>query len=359
MGRENKQIIRLAFFLLFIAACKKDKPAPLTTPPTFAGNDVYIVCEGSLGNGNASLSLYDAAAKVSYEDVYKTANNNQSLGDVFQSMVRIGDKLFLCINNSDKVLVINHADHKLAGTISVPKPRYILPINETKAYVSTLFSNKVYIINPSTYTVTGSFPMPYQNPEGMLLFNNNAYICTWDTACSKLYKVNTATDKIEQEIDLAGKAPQEVLPDANNKLWVLSGNVTKGKKAALTCVEPGDGHIIHSFVFPDKADVIRPVFNKAKNTLYFIEVNYSGGTDFNGVYRMDIGDNQLPAQPFLAAQQYQYFWALGIDPRTDNIYIGDPKGFVQKGSVSVYDAGGIKTTSFEVGIGPGHFYFNE
>ena len=74
---------------------------------------------------------------------------------------------------------------------------------------------------------------------------------------------------------------------------------------------------------------------------------------------MGIHDAALPAQPFVAAKQYQYFWALGVDPVTGNIYVGDPKGFVQKGSVYIYQQDATLIKTFSVGLGPGHFYFDE
>ncbi|WP_336518637.1 YncE family protein, partial [Pollutibacter soli] len=168
--------------LIFFSACVKDKPAEPALPVnTDTAGNVYIVCEGSLGNGNASLSVYQSNDGQISNDIYQ-AINGQPLGDVFESMQRIGDKLFLCINNSDKVVVIEAASKKQVTSISVPKPRHILQVSDTKAYVSTLFSNKVYTINPQTYEVTGSMDMPAQNTEAMLFYKGAAYFCTWDTA---------------------------------------------------------------------------------------------------------------------------------------------------------------------------------
>lgn len=358
MGRKSfEAVVVVLVLLLAFSACKKDKPDATTKAPIASvGNSVYVVCEGSLGSGNAELSLYDRSANEAYEDVYKSANG-QDLGDVFQSMELVGNKYFLCVNNSDKIVVLDTATRKQVATISVPKPRYILSVGTNKAYVSTLFSNKVYIIDPETYSVTGTIAMPFQNPEGMLLNNNKAYICTWDTACRSIYTINTTTDKIEHEMPIAGAAPQNVLSDANGKLWVLSGNITKGKQSALTCIDPSNNSIIKSFAFSGKSDAIRPVFNNAKDQLYFIEVDYNGGTANNGIYRFGISDAALPSTPFVAAKQYQYFWALGIEPVTDRIYVGDPKGFTQRGSVYIYDANGQQLNQFNVGVGPGHFYF--
>ena len=72
---------------------------------------------------------------------------------------------------------------------------------------------------------------------------------------------------------------------------------------------------------------------------------------------MGIHDAALPAQPLIAARALQYFWALGIDPATGHIYVGDPKGFIQNGDVHIYTQNGTAIDSFAVGLGPGHFYF--
>lgn len=359
MGRTYFQNIISGILIVSIqSACVKDKPAePDTKPPAAAeatGN-VYTVCEGSLGNGNATLYMYNYKNSTDFGNVYESVNTGSKLGDVFQSMRRIGDKWCLCINNSDKVLVLDSAKKQI-GSINIPKPRYILPVSDTKAYVSTLFSNKVYIINPQSMSVSGTIDMPYQNPEFMVMRNNKAYISTWDTACGNIYTIDIATDKVQDVIAINNRAPHGMAVDKDGNLWVVSGNVYKGKPAAITQLDDKD-KVMKTFYFSAKSDVIKPVFNLAKDILYFIEVDYNGGTDNNGIYRMGINDTQLPQMPFVSAQKFQYFWALGIAPQSGNIYIGDPKGFIQKGAVLVFDANGKQVNNFTVGVGPSSFYF--
>ncbi len=359
MGRKNYQVVNHYWLvlLLFFAACVKDKPNPPEPPAIVdSADNVYIVCEGSLGNGNSSLSLYQVQSGSVVEDIYKTINDEE-LGDVFQSITPIGDKLFLCVNNSDKIVVLNKHDHKRVGTINIPKPRYMLPINNNKAYVSSLFSKKLYVIDPQAMSVTKDIDLPYENAEGMLLRNSTLYICPWDTATDKVLMMDVNTDEIIQTITVAGRAPQEAVTDKNGKLWVLSGNAYKGKDGALTCIDPVSNTVVRSYLFEHKVDPIRIVTNNAKDQLYFIEVDYNGGTKNNGLYRMGIDDKSLPSQALVPAAKFQYFWALGIEPLTDKIYLGDPKGFVQKGSVGIYNTNGVKEKEFAVGIGPGHFYF--
>lgn len=355
MGREAYKVVTILLSCLLLLSCVKDKP---NSPAAAGSGNVYVVCEGSLGNGDGSLYQYDSKQGVVSGDRYYDVNK-QPLGDVFQSMERIGDELFLCINNSDRIVVVDAVTLQLRGTISVPKPRYILKISSTKAYVSTLFSNKVYIINPQSLQVTGSIDMPYQNTEGMMLYNNKAFICTWDTATNKLYTVDVTVDKISDSIVLAGCAPQEILMDKEYKLWLLSGNNPKGKSCAFSRIDPNDDRLIKSYVFPKQADPVRPVMNRTNDSIYFIGADFNGGTQYNGIFRMSIYDASLPLIPFIAAKKYQYFWALGIDPATGYIYVGDPKGFIQKGTVSVYKADATLVSQFSVGVGPGHFYFDK
>lgn len=354
MGGKSYKTVIASLFLL--GSCIKDKPAAPVTTGT--GGSTYVICEGNFGNGDATLYSYDRAKDTTNGDLYKQLNN-QSLGDVFQSMTRIDDQFFLCINNSDKVVVLNAADRKQIGTINLPKPRYILPISETKAYVSSLYDNKLYIINPQSLQVTGSIVLPARNPEGMTLYNNEAIICTWDTLSNNIYTVDVLSDKLSKTIKLAGYAPQAALLDKQQMLWVLSGNKEKKRTAYLTRLDPSTGTTLKSFQFSSDVDAIKPVFNKTKDTLYFIEVDYKGKVGNNGIYRMSIDATNLPSQPFVAAKQYQYFWALGIDPATGQIFVGDPKGFIQKGSIFIYQQDGTLKRTLTVGLGPGQFYFDQ
>jgi hypothetical protein len=341
-----------------VVACKKDKPAAgiASLPGSDTGN-VYVVCEGNYGAGNASLYIYQPNHDSVFGDIYKTANGSP-MGDVLESMLRIGDQLFLCVNNSNKILVIDAHTWKLQATIPVSQPRYILQVSPTKAYVSSLYNDSVFILNPETLHITGAIKLPHASAEKMCLYYDHVFCCSWDTASNDIYEINAGTDRIEQAIRVAGYAPQEALLDKEQMLWVLGGDQPAGKTATLTRIDPSTGATLASYTFPASADALKAVMNPTRDTLYFIEDNYYNGTTNNGIYRMDIHATSLPATPFITPGPNTYFWALGIDA-ANNIYIGDPKGFTQRGTVSIYHPDGILQHTFTVGLGPGHFYFDE
>lgn len=351
MGKNGYQI--LIAFCLFFLSCKKENNSLL--PPTTSGTKVFVVCEGSLGNGNAQLDFYSPTKDSFYQNVFENINGF-SLGDVFQSMSFIDNKYFLCINNSDKIQVMDTPLYSLAS-INVPKPRYLTPVTANKAYVSSLFSNRIFVLNTATYQIEDTIFFTYKNTESILKYGNDVWVCAWDTANQNLYKVDATSNTIIDSFSIGVAAPQEIILDKENKAWVLAGNVAKGKNVSLVRVDLNNKQVLQTFTFLTSADVVKPVFNNAKDTLYFIEVNYSGGAQNNGVYRMNIHDNQLPIQAFIPALQNQYFWALGINPWNSDVYIGDPKGFVQKGAMVIYGTDGVLKKQFACGVGPGHFFF--
>lgn len=356
---KRAALVLLCFNFLLLSACVKDKPQPQNTEiSNSSGRKIWVANEGSLGNGNASLSFILPDKDSIYNNIFE-GKNNQSLGDVFESMLLVGNRLFMAINNSDKIQIIDKDNFTSLGTISVQKPRYMVVVDSHKMYVSSLFYADINIVDPTTLQVTGSIQTDYPNTEGLLVFNQKVYACNWDTACNYLYEINPENNQIVKRIFIAGYAPQQVLADKEGKLWVLAGNTEKGKPATLTRIDPVSGSILQSFHFPAAADVMKPCWNAGKDTLYFLEVNYNGGTSNNGVFRMDIHAQTLPANPLVQAKSLQYFWALGVDSTTGKIYVGDPKGFIQRGSVLVYDNNGNLLQTYAAELGPGFFLFEK
>ncbi len=344
-------------WLLLLAACRDRQPDELPRPDvTDLERKVYVICEGNMGSGNSALTLYLPEKDSVYEDVFRMANQYE-LGDVFQSMTAIAGDYWLCINNSDKIVIIDTGNWKVKKEIQVSKPRYIQPVNTQQGYLSSLFDNKLYTLDLQTMQVSGSISLPAKNPEGMLLYQGRLFVCAWDTTSRELFGLDPVSGQIIQRTILDGVAPQSIVADKNGKLWVLSGNAAANKRSFITQIDPVSGSILKSFSFSGKGDLIRPVWNKTKDTLYYIAVDYNSGTAKNGVYRMGIDENALPDRPFVAAGAYQYFWALGIDPVTGNVYVGDPRGFIQKGIVYIYRSDGSLAGQFSSGVGPGHFYF--
>lgn len=358
MIQHLKGLLLFCCCITLFTACVKDKPNPGNNGnPTTDDRKILIANEGVFGNGNASLSYINTVTDSIINNVYSAANNTP-LGDVLQSLAVWDNKLYLVVNNSNKIVIVDKKTFVKQGEISVNQPRYIQFVDQHKAYITSMYGRRIFVLNPTTNQITDTITTTNKNNEGITMLNNKVYVCPWDTGINFIYEIDPATNAISRQITTGGYAPAQVLIDKNQKLWVLGGNHTYNKTATLTQLDPVSGSIIKTITFSNDADLIKPVFNPGRDTLYFIGVDYQGTANtYNGIYRMPITATQAPTQAFIAAQQLQYFWALGIDPATGLIYVGDPKGFIQKGSVLVYRPDGTPVKQFLAELGPGYFYF--
>lgn len=351
-----KKIIGLIVYCGLLQSCEKDKPQPKPNPTEQEGRKVLIANEGSLGNGNASLSAYNIVEQQIRNNLYLDANQ-ETLGDIFQSISLINNELYLVINNSNKIIVVDPLTYKKTATIEIRQPRHILDLGDGLALVSSFYFSKLYLLNTNSKTIVKETPMPYPHVEGMTTIGNQTYICNWDTACNKVYIYDHLSQQITDSISIAGKAPQSIIADKNNQLWVLAGNKEKNTASTITLLAPSSKQIVRSFSFPASADLIKLTANTAKDELYFLGVNYDFQQSYNGLYKFKITDTAIATTPFITAQSYQYFYGIGIDPKTNNIYLSDPNGFIQKGDVYIFDQNGTGLQQFETELGPSSFYF--
>jgi DNA-binding beta-propeller fold protein YncE len=329
----------------------KEKEEPIDT----VGRQVLILNEGSYGNGNASLSLYNITTGDIAQNIYEYYNNNEILGDILQSAVTIDNRIFLTINNSNKIVVIDKTTFKKIATIELVQPRYILPISEELAYVSTIYHSKIHIINTQTYQVVGSITMPYPNTENMLLDTKGfVYVCNWDKANNKLYQINANAHTITDSIVLAGNAPHSILTDKENNMWVFGGNKVYHATSTISVIQ--DNKLHKSYTFPQEAEIVKPVYNSRNDRFYFINVDYEYKTT-QGIYSLHTDDESVPGTPLIPTAKFQYFYHITLDTATQQLYISDPKGFIQNGDILIYNLDGVKQHTIPVGMGPNQLLF--
>jgi hypothetical protein len=355
---SGKKIAILIHCIMVVGlfSCVKDRPHPPDYPlPPPTERRALIANEGAFGNGNAALSVFDFEKDSLYNNVFFN-KNQQHLGDVLQSITIVKDYIFLALNNSDKITVIDRHDYSFIKNIPVRKPRYMLQVSTDKLYVSSLYYPEINIIDLNSLEHSGKIATDFPNTEGMILLDEKVYACNWNIACNYIYVIDPEQDQIIDRIPIAGYAPQQIVADREGDLWVLAGNIQLQARASLSRISPS-GVMTKSFLFPTGADIIKPAFNPTRDTLYYIGVNYDGGTENNGIYRMPIDADQLSQEAFIAAQPFQYFWGLGIDSVSGKIFIGDPKGFIQQGFLSVYNTSGQLLASYPTGVGPGYIHF--
>jgi hypothetical protein len=347
--------MRLIIYILIIGSllsCSKTELGPqcenCPKEPITATNftDVLIVNEGNYTNGNASLSFYKSETQEVYHHVYSNANTGIPLGDVAQSALQIGNKLYVVVNNSSKIEVLNANNFETIQTINgFNSPRYILPINNQKAYVSDLYANAISILDLNTHTISGTIPTNGWT-EKMLLHNDTAYVCNYNN--SKILIINTATNTIVGDIS-TGKGVNSIALDKNNKIWVLCNGGINEETPRIIQFNPANRAIEKTISFASiTQSPTNLVFNDTKDEFVFINQD---------VFKMSINDNSIPSTPFITRASGSLFYGLSISPVNNEIYIADAKDYVQKGDVYRYSYSGNLIHQFEAGIIPDDFLF--
>ena len=330
--------------MTLLGACRKDKPEPPDDRPLTAGQGgVYVVNEGNFQCGNASVSYYDIATGNSTEDLYAPANGN-GLGDVLQSMALHNGRAYLVVNNSGKVVVVDPDDFVASATITgLVSPRYLVPVDDTKAYVTDMMANNIHILDLSSNSITGSIPCPGWT-EQLVLAYGKAFVT--NQARRYVYVVDTATDQLVDSIQVS-KGGNSIVVDAQDKLWVACTGGS-GTAPGLYRIDPVALEVEASFPYTSGTNSPwRLTINGDHTQLFFLNEH---------VYRMAITDTVLPGVPFVAAND-RNFYGLGVDPNSGEVYVADAIDYAQRGMVFRYGADGTALNGFLAGRIPGGFVF--
>lgn len=355
----KKILFLLGFISIVFTSCVKN--STVEPVPQQVDKGVFIVNQGNFGSGNSSLSYFDPSDDSVFNNVFYNTNN-LPLGDVAQSMT-IHDSLgYVVINNSAKIYVININTFKYVGKITgLVSPRNIYFLSTTKAYVTDMYSNSVFVINPESEQIIGQVPLGHHNSEQMVFYGNEAFTNSWSYD-DKVMVIDVNSNQVIDSITVT-KQPNSMVLDKNNKIWVLSDGGYTGSpygqvKPALTRINPVTHTVEKVFEFSDiNASPSNLTMNAAGDTLFYLYRSYSAGSIMNpGVYAMPIGSTSLPVAPMVSEGSHN-FYGLGIDPHNSHVFVSDALNYQDNGKVFVYLTTGEISDSITVGINPGSFCF--
>ena len=356
-----RQII-LAFALLLTSCMRWEYGAQERF--NILDDGVFITNEGNFTYGGASLSFYNPDSKHLENEVFYRANA-MKLGDVAQSMVVRNGIGWVVVNNSHVLFAIDVETLREVGRITdLPSPRYIVFASDEKAYISQIDSDRIIIVNPKTFKITGEIVCPMTteyrtgSTEQMVLLGDYLYVACWSYQ-KRILKIDTRTDKVVSYNDI-GLQPKSMVADKNSKLWVVGdggfeGNVLGYEPAKLYRVNPENLEVEQTFElglnsFGDATrSASRLKINDKGDMLYWID---------GGVWRMAVDAAELPAEPFIEPIEgvnRSLYYALGVAPDTEEVYVGDALDYQQRSVIYRYSSEGELLYSFTAGVIAGDF----
>ncbi len=352
INARNYLFFLLGFILLSGTACQDEDDQPDPNPAIRETEGVFILNEGTFNFGNASVSYYHFDNDEVAQQLFRNANG-QTPGDVLQDMYIVEDKGYLVLNNSGFIQVVDIESFESLGLIQpFDSPRYFLPVDAFKAYVSDLYSNSVQVVDLTDFEVIHKIDVPYWSEQmvgvGPKVFVNSPWDVRVD-AHDHIYVLNPLLDILEDSIRV-GVDPAAFALDGDQNLWVFCrGAEALNEPAGLYCIDTQTEEVIRSLLFDDHdlGFSVSLAFNPSGDTLYYLK---------NDVFAFGLEDVGLPATPLIAAVG-RTLYSLGINPVNGDILVGDARDFAQNGEVFIYNRQGGLKKSIDAGVIPAGFVF--
>lgn len=323
--------------------------------PAPQGDDgtLFILNEGNFQYSNATLSIYDPESGTVENEAFIKANG-MKLGDVAQSMTIADGKGWIVVNNSNVVFAVDPTTLKEKGRIeNLTFPRYIHFVSDSKAYVTQLWDNRIAIVDPKTYQITGHIEVPDMKPgtgstEQMVSYGDYVFCNCWSYQ-NRIIKIDTRSDEVVASLEV-GIQPNSLALDCNGKLWTVTDGGYEGspfgyEPPALVRIDAETFSIEKKFSFQLGDSCSEICLNGGEDRLYWIN---------DDIWTMDVTASEPPSTPFLKAGD-TLFYGLTVAPISGDVYVADAIDYQQAGRIYRYSREGDLIDQFSAGITPGAF----
>ena len=308
--------------------------------------EVIILNEGNFFSANGSLDLYDIKEQEVTNSVYPASAT-------VQRAVQHQDKIYLVTNAPDRLDILNAAmESEDVIDQGLDNPIDFAAIGNT-GYVSnwgdinTAFGDNpdsfIAVVDLETNTIIDSVMLSVR-PQNMLAYDDQLYIAMEGGTSVSVLDPDT---QILTEIPVAA-GPSELVVDEIGTIWVLctSGALVGFNSDDFSVVTTIDG--LTTGGFNEKMAI-----NGNGNSLYFLGGTNNTFTGLTTVYEVDLSDESVT--PLI--ENGFALYGIGVNPESNEIYIGDSNAFQSTGTGFRYDSEGNKLDEFATGIGPKDFLF--
>jgi hypothetical protein len=316
---------------------------------------LYVLCEGNYALNNSTLALYDFQKSTLNKDFFQS-KNNRKLGDTGNDMQRYGSKIYVVVNVSSQIEVIDARTGLTIKQISMfngsiaRQPRYIA-FWEDKAYVCS-FDGTVARIDTSTLEVEKYITVG-RNPDGIAASNGKLYVSNsggLDYATSAGYDSTVSVIDIQSFTEAkrlaVGLNPYKIKADSYGYVYVISRGDYKTVSGAWRCIDTNTDKIVATYQF----DVTN--FDIYGNYAYLYSFNSTTKDSWIKVFNLK--SKSIVQESFITdGTQITTPYGINVNPDNGDVYITDAGDYVSSGDVYCFGSNGVlKYKIANAGVSP-------
>lgn len=334
----------------------------------------YLVNEGNMGSNKCTLDYYDYFTGLYARNIYAERNPEvvKELGDVGNDIGIYGSKLYVVVNCSHKVEVMDARTGIRLGQVDIPNCRYVR-FHRGRAYVSSYVGpvlidadapkGAVYEVDTASLAVTRRVTVGYQ-PEEMEVVDDYMYVANsggyrapnYDNTVSVIQMVDF---KQVQQIPV-GINLHRLKKDRYNKLWATSRGDYKTRPSRLYVLEKQRGY--NRMTVTDTIPVACSDMAIHGDSLYYYATEWNEFTASNTISYgiIDVRTKKVVSRNFITdgtEREITVPYGIAVHPETGDIFVPDAKNYVSSGTLYCFDPEGRKKWSVRTGDIPAHITF--
>ncbi|MCR5003959.1 MAG: hypothetical protein K5984_06285 [Bacteroidales bacterium] len=330
----------------------------LTSGSSIAYTKLFVLNEGTMGQGNASLDFFKFSSGSYVKGAYASMNPfSDGLGDVANNIRLYYNLAFIPVTNSNKLEVMSAYDETHYTSFDIPGCRDVA-FNDSYAFVTAYdgasYGNdkigSVYRINLVSSTSTiNSVEVGYQ-PEGVSLYGQRLYVANsggyhagYD---NRLSIINTYSFSKITDVEIAPNL-KNVYADEEN-VWVTSFGDYSTVHSGVYCYSAISDRLLDQ---TDELKNVRFTASYATQTdLYVIgtedEWDWSGAKRTYKLYSISRREGNVTEHD-IDLSEVTTPYAICFNPANSDIYISDVADYTSEGKVFCFnlDSGKKKWTA--------------
>ena len=346
------RLIKGFFFFLLLYSCDKN-PEPVNTNNEIK-NGALVLCEGLFQHNNSQLSYIDFENQE-VENGFFLNRVERQLGDTGNDIKRYGDKIYIVVNVSSTIEVIDAQSFESLKQISMTaggtakQPRNI-DFYKNHAFVSC-FDGFVDVIDTLSLELTQRIQVG-TNPDQLLVIGHKLYVSNsgglnypqMDSTVS-IIDLNSLNEIKKMNI---GLNPGPICADDVGNAFIICRGNYGNIPSKLIKIDTDTDEISEEFNFS--------ISGIAKFGNKFL-INSNSGNNTIALFNPING--AIEDNSFISANQIETLYGIQYNEISDKLYLMDAMNYTNTGYVFEYDALGNFLNSYHVGLNPSKLLFFE